>query len=170
MSSFCTSQRQVQAFASYALKLRKEVDHGLKFETTPQAAMGLEPGAYFRLVSEVTHTSRFNNGAINSEGLITSTTAMADGVYSVLTWQPGTVGVSEDQLTVSGGKAQEGGLFGRVFTLKNSTTSSRIYKIESLSYGQEGFVEIAGSYQPLTASGALATLDWSDEHFVVEVG
>ena len=170
MSSFCTSQVQVQAFAAYALKLRKEVDHGLKFETTPQAAMGLEPGAYFRLVSEVTHTSRFNNGAINSEGLITSTTTMADGTYNVLTWQPGTVGVSEDTLVVQDGKAQESGLFGRVFTLKNSTTSSRVYKVESLSYGQEGFVEIAGSYQPLTASGALATLDWSDEHFVVEVG
>ena len=170
LSNFCTTQRQAEVFAKYALKLRKEVDHGLKFSTTPQSAMGLEPGAYFRLVSEVTHTSRFNNGAINSEGLITSTTTMADGVYNVLTWQPGTVGVSEDQLTVSGGKAQEGGLFGRVFTLKNSTTTSRVYKVESLSYGQEGFVEVAGSYQPLTADGALATLDWNSSHFVVEVG
>jgi len=71
---------------------------------------------------------------------------------------------------VQDGKALESGLFGRVFTLKNSTTTSRVYKVESLSYGQEGFVEIAGSYQPLTASGALATLDWTDSHFAVEVG
>jgi hypothetical protein len=170
LTSFCTSQQQVQTFASYALKLRKEVDHGLKFETTPQAAMGLEPGAYFRLVSEVTHTSRFNNGAINDEGYITSTNTMADGAYSILSWQPGTVGVSEDTLTVSNGKAVEAGLFGRVFTLRNSTTTSRVYKVESISYGEEGFVEVAGSYQPLTAAGALATLAWTDSDFVIEVG
>ena len=170
LSDFCTTQQQAEIFAKYALKLRKEVDHGLKFSTTPQSAMGLEPGAYFRLVSEVTHTSRFNNGAINSEGLITSTSTLADGSYNVLTWEPGTVGVIEDTLEVKDGKALEAGLFGRVFTLKNSTTSSRVYKVESISYGQEGFVEIAGSYQPLTADGALAVLDWTDEHFVVEVG
>jgi hypothetical protein len=132
--------------------------------------MGLEPGAYFRLVSEVTHTSRFLNGSINSEGFITSTNTMADGAYRVLTWQPGTVGVIENTLTVVSGKAQEGGLFGCVFTLLNSTTTSRVYKVESISYGQEGFVEIAGSYQPLTNAGSLAVLDWTDEHFVVEVG
>ena len=170
LSAFCTTREQGEVFAKYALKLRKEVDHGLKFETTPQSAMGLEPGAYFRLVSEVTHTSRFNNGSIDSGGFITSTQTMADGTYNVLTWQPGTVGVSEDQMTVSGGKAQNAGLFGRVFTLKNSTTTSRVYKVESLSYGEEGFVEIAGSYQPLTATGSLATLDWTDNHFVIEVG
>ena len=170
LSAFCTTREQGEVFAKYALKLRKEVDHGLKFQTTPQSAMGLEPGAYFRLVSEVTHTSRFNNGSIDSGGFITSTQTMADGTYNVLTWQPGTVGVSEDQMTVSGGKAQNAGLFGRVFTLKNSTTTSRVYKVESLSYGEEGFVEIAGSYQPLTATGSLATLDWTDNHFVIEVG
>lgn len=170
LTAFCTTQQQGEIFAKYALKLRKEVDHGLTFETTPQAAMGLEPGAYFRLVSEVTHTSRFNNGSINSEGSITSTQTMADGTYNVLTWEPGTVGVTEDQMTVSKGKTTNAGLFGRVFTLKNSTTTSRVYKVESLSYGQEGFVEIAGSYQPLTASGSLATLDWTDSHFIREVG
>ena len=170
MTNFCTTARQARIFAKYALKLRKEVDHGLKFETTPQSAMGLSPGAYFRLVSEVTHTSRFNNGAISNEGLITSTSTMADGTYSVLTWQPGTVGVSENTLTVSSGKALDSGLFGRVFTLKNATTTSRVYKVESISYGQEGFVEVSGSYQPLTATGTLATMQWDADDFVEEVG
>lgn len=170
LTGFCTTQQQASIFAKYALKLRKEVDHGLQFETTPQAAMGLEPGAYFRLVSEVTHTSRFNNGSIDSVGFITSTQTMADGIYSVLSWRPGTVGISEDQMVVSDGKTTNAGLFGRVFTLKNSTTTSRVYKVESLSYGQDGFIEISGSYQPLTSTGSLATLDWSDSHFVVEIG
>ena len=170
LGSFCTTQRHPVTFCQYALKLRLLVDHGLRFETTPQAAMGLEPGAYFRLVSEVTHTSRWNNGVIDSEGRITSTTTLADGTYAILAWQPGTVGITETTLQVNGGRTQNAGLFGQVFTLHNSTTTNRLYKVESISYGQEGFVEIAGSYQPLTDRGTLAALDWGVNDFVVEVG
>ena len=168
LSGFCTSQLQAQVFAQYALMLRKTVDHGIVFETTPQSAMGLEPGQYFRFVSEATHTSRFNNGSINSEGFITSTTALADGTYDVLVWMPGTVGVGEALLGVKDGKALQPELFGQVFTIKNSTTTSRVYKLESLSYSSEGFVEVAGSYAPLTAEGTLATLDWQPGAFLAD--
>jgi hypothetical protein len=61
-------------------------------------------------------------------------------------------------------------LWGTVFTLNNTTTTSRVYKVESLAYAEEGWVTIAGSYQPLTASGSLAVLDWNDGHFVEETG
>jgi hypothetical protein len=168
LSGFCTDQRQAQAFVMFALGLRKVVDHGLTFETTPQSAMGLEPGQYFRLVSEVTHTSRFNNGSINSEGFITSTTTLADGNYDILCWKPGTVGVGEAVLGVKDGKALQPGLFGQVFTIKTSVTTSRVYKVESLSFSPEGFVEIAGSAQPLTPTGSLSTLDWQADHFLIE--
>ena len=168
LSGFCTDQRQAQVFSQYALTLRKTVDHGIIFETTPQAAMGLEPGQYFRFVSEATHTSRFNNGSINSEGFITSTTALADGTYDVLVWMPGTVGVGEALLGVKDGKALQPELFGQVFTIKNSTTTSRVYKLESLSYSSEGFVEVAGSYAPLTDGGTLAVLDWQEGTFLTD--
>ena len=47
ISSFCTSKKMVEAFAKVALRLRKYVDHGVVFTTTPQAAMRLAPGDYF---------------------------------------------------------------------------------------------------------------------------
>jgi hypothetical protein len=168
LSGFCTDQRQPEAFLRYALGLRKVVDHGLTFETTPQAAMGLEPGAYFRFVSEATHTSRFNNGSINSDGFITSTTALANGSYNVLTWLPGTVGVGEATLGVKDGKALQPELWWQVFTIQTSVTTNRVYKVESLSYTSEGFVEVAGSAQPLTPEGTLATLAWDPSFFVVD--
>jgi hypothetical protein len=168
MSGFCTTQAQAQIFAQYALRLRQVVDHGLVFETTPQAAMGLEPGFYFRFVSEVTHTSRFNNGSINSEGFITSTTELVDGDYNVLAWLPGTVGVGQTILGVRDGRALQPELFGQVFTVQTTATQDRVYKVESLSYTSEGFVEVAGSCQPLSASGALAVLDWDSQSFVAE--
>ena len=168
MSGFCTSQEQAQTFSQYALLLRKEIDHGLMFETTPSGAMGLEPGDYIRFVSEATHTSRFNNGSINSEGYITSTTTLADGEYNVLTWLPGTVGVGQSILGVKDGRALQPELFGQVFTLKTSATTSRVYKVESLSYTAEGFVELAGSSQPLTEDGTLTTALWNPSLFVAE--
>jgi hypothetical protein len=169
-SDWCCSIDHAMLFAKYALKLRQLVDHGVTFTTTPASALGLSPGDYIRLVSEVTHTSRFRNGSIDSEGLITSTSTLADGDHTVLIWRPGTVGVAQATLTVRGGRAQQGGLYSTVFTVANSTTVSRVYKVESLTIGDEGFVEVAGSYQPITGDGKLAALQWADSDFVLELG
>ncbi len=35
MSVFCTSEDHATTFAMFAIKVRKEVDHGIKFTTTP---------------------------------------------------------------------------------------------------------------------------------------
>jgi hypothetical protein len=61
-------------------------------------------------------------------------------------------------------------LWGTVFTLKNTTTTNRVYKVETLSYSDDGLVDVAASYAPLTDRGSLAVLDWPDAAFQVEVG
>jgi hypothetical protein len=132
--------------------------------------MGMEPGQYFRLVSEVTHTSRFENGVVNSEGTVASTHGLTDGDHPILYWVPGTTEVKTATMTVSGGIAQQAALRGIVFTLANTVTTSRVYKVETLSYTEDGFVEVAGSYQPTTDSGALTVLNWGPSDFVVETG
>lgn len=170
MSGFCTSQGHASTFLKYALKTRQLVDHGLKFETTPQAAMSLAPGEYFRLVSESTHTSRFQNGLITDDGTVQTVDGSSISNAPILYWRPGTTTVLEATLTVQNGRTSQTSLFGTVFALRNSTTISRVYKVESLSYAEDGLVEVAGSYTPLTASGALAVLDWGASDFVVELG
>lgn len=167
MSGWCTTFEHAFTFARYALKLRQLVDHGLSFETTPQAAMNLAPGEYFRLVSEVTHTSRFDNGSITADGTIQSVNNL-NGSYQILYWMPGTAGVSETTLTAVNGKTSQAFLFGSVFTLKNTTTTNRVYKVETLSYAEDGLVSVTASHVPLTAAGSLAILDWPAGHFVVE--
>ena len=42
MSDFCTNENHANIFLSHALMIRNKVDHGIKFETTPQAALGLK--------------------------------------------------------------------------------------------------------------------------------
>lgn len=170
MSGFCTTQSHALLFAKYALKVRKEVDHGLKFTTTPQAAMNLMPGDYFRLVSKATHTSRFHNGLIGSDGAIQSANSNNLDQAQILYWVPGTTELKKATLTVSDDRTKQEALYGTVFTVLNEITEQRIYKVESLSYAEDGLVEVAGSYAPVTDQGKLAVLDWTDESFVIETG
>ena len=169
MSGWCTTQEHAFTFARYALKLRQLIDHSVTFETTPQAAMNLAPGEYFRLVSEATHTSRFNNGSIGPDGAIQSANTL-NGNYPILYWEPGTVGVQSATLTATNGRTSQTGLFGTVFTLNNTTTTNRVYKVETLSYAENGLVEVTASHVPLTSSGSLAVLNWDNSMFVTEIG
>lgn len=155
---------QAIIFSMNAIRTRTLVTHSVTFQTTPQMAMGLNPGEYFRLVSEATHTSRFNNGAVSDDGVVTSTTPLSSGSYSVYYWTPGLTAVNTGTLSISNGIASN--LRGTIYTLRNPVTEDRIYKLESLSYAEDGLVEVTGSHVPLTRFGALAVMD--DSGFDVE--
>jgi hypothetical protein len=169
MTQFCTVKpgdypNHPVTFAQVAIRTRTLVTHSVTFQTTPEMAMGLIPGQYFRLVSEATHTSRFNNGAISEDGVITSTTPVQGG-EEVYFWTPGSAGIQEAVLTVSNGISVF--LRGVIFTVKDTTTEDRIYKVESLTYAEDGLVELTGSHVPLTTTGALAIMD--NRGFVVDL-
>lgn len=166
MSGFCTSQLHAARYAYYALRLRQQVDHSITFQTTPQAAMGLAAGDYFKVASNSTHTSRFNNGSINDEGYVTSVDDLADGSYSVYFWNVGTEGVREGTIVVSDGKVSDSTFFNTVFTIVVASEQKRVYKLEALTYGEDGLIEISGSHMPLTSTGSLKILDWNPADFV----
>ena len=48
--------------------------------------------------------------------------------------------------------------------------ANRVYKCESLTYADDGLVEVAGSHMELNNDGQLRYLDWDDSAFVAEVG
>jgi len=164
LSGFCTSEENARKFAKFALKTRQEVDHGVRFETTPQAALNLEPGDYFRLVSEATHTSRLLNGSIGIDGTIQGI-RLSDGNKNIFFYKPGTDGVQQETLSVQNGKTTQGNLFGTVFSVSTNAVNDRVYKVESISYAEDGLIEVAGSNVPLTTSGTLKVLDWSNNQF-----
>ena len=165
MSVFCTSSRHAETFLRYALRVRQLIDHGITFSTTPQAAMFLAPGQYFRLYSESTHTSRFENGSISSDGTVQSIGEDILTNADIYYWRSGMEEVREAKLKVIEGKTQDSNLFNSVFTVKKTNRSDRVYKVESLSYGEEGLIEVAASHVPLTATGSLAILDWTASDF-----
>ena len=161
MSVFCTTSQHAARFGRYALRTRQLVDHGLSFETTPQAAMSLVPGDYFRLYSESTHTSRFANGVISDSGVIQSQTTVSNG-DSIYYWKPGQEGVSGPTAIIIEGGLADSAFRGCVFTIALTNSSDRVYKLESLTFADDGFVEVAGSYTPLTSDGKLAVLNQYD--------
>ena len=176
LTGFCTRKDHALKYAKYILKTRKEVDHGLSFKTTPEAVLGLTPGDYFRLVSEATHTERFQNGTISSTGIVQSSKSDDFTDQPIMYWKAGTEKeVQSGNLTTVNGKAQEGSLYGSVFTVADNVVTNRIYKCESIAYGEEGLIEIAGSHCPVNADGVGGKVDntpkvleWDDSHFVIE--
>ena len=164
LSNWCTNDIHAQQFAAIALATRKEVDHGITFETTPTSVLGVLPGDYIRVISEVTHTSRFNNGSVDKDGFVTSRVAIS-GTINVYYWEPGKLGqVQSGSLSVnSDGKVNQGSLIGTLFAQVDTTTEDRLYKIESLTYGEEGFIKVAASHAPLTSDNKLAVLYRAEE-------
>ena len=165
MSDFCTSQDHAVEFLEHALMIRKKVDHGIKFETTPQAALGLKPGDYIRFISEATHTNRFENGVISLDGVVQSVGNNSLTNVNIYHWKPGTDEALEATLNVVNGKTTNANLYGSVFTVKQTTESNRLYKVESLTYNNEGLIEVSGSHAPLLSDGTLATINYNSDDF-----
>ena len=165
MSDFCTNENHAEAFLRHALKIREKVDHGIKFETTPQAALGLKPGDYIRFISEATHTSRFENGVISADGVVQSVGNSSLSDVNIYHWKPGTEEVKEATLNVVNGRTTNSNLYGSVFTVKQTSESNRLYKVESLTYNDEGLIEVSASHAPLLSDGTLATINYNPNDF-----
>lgn len=166
LSGFCTSRTHAKSYAYYILKLRKEVDHGLSFKTTPQYCVGLSPGDYFRLVSEATHVDRYRNGVITADGKVVSNETIT-GSQTIYYWKPNSTEVEEATVNFDGDLS----VTGVVFAIKDVVTTNRVYKAETISYSEDGLIEVSGSHAPLTSAGTLAILDgwrktYPKNHFI----
>ena len=132
MSGFCTTAAHARKYAKYILKLRKEVDHGLTFKTAPQYCFNLAPGDYFRLVSEATHTSRYDNGVITEDGEVLSIDPITDTNANIYYWKAGTAVEKVQEASGVNFVTGAGLPRGVLFTLKNSVTSNRVNKLETI--------------------------------------
>jgi hypothetical protein len=170
LTQFCTSRKQAVHFAKYALKARQWIDHVIEFETTPESMYNVEPGDYIRVISHLCHPDRFATGHITNDGIVQSSQDIASGTR-VYYWNPtftkdaatnsfirvGTLSISSD------GKAQNA-FRGCVFAVVSETTSNRVYKVDTIAIGEEGFVAVTGTHMPVGGQGQLKVMTgWDDE-------
>ena len=176
MTQFCTNEDHAVAFGKYALATRTLVTHGIKFQTTPNSVAGLEPGDYMRVATTVNHVSTARSGSIDPSGFIQTASTLGTGNINVVYWTTNTTTVQEASLRVEfrTGFTQpvttQTRLFNSLWCEQVQSTQERIYKVESISFADDGLIEVAGSEIPLTASGQLATLEWVDNEIYEVVG
>ena len=177
MTQFCTSRDHAIKFGKFALRIRKEIDHSVSFETTPDAAHSLSPGDYIRLAVSIQHqerqsgyTERLRTGSTAPNGTVQVNQGInltSDDV-DVYYWKPGFDTVRSGTLSIRDGVATDTAMRGIIFTRKRTASEARVYKIESIAYNDESFVEISATYTPLTKDGKMKVLQWNDSDFVIE--
>ena len=157
LSNWCTNPQQAKLFAAIALSIRKEIDHGIVFQTPPSSVFGLLGGDYIRVLTEATHTSRFNNGSIDDKGKVICRSTIS-GSINAYVWSPGTLGgIEKKSFSVNSAGTNSAGLKNKLFAQVDSTIEDRIYKVESITYGEDGLIQVAASHVPLK-NGKLAVL------------
>ena len=178
MTQFCTSREHAIKFAKFALRVRQTVDHSVSFETTPDAAHTLAPGDYIRLGVSIQHqernigyTDRLRTGSVSPDGTVQFNQGieLPDAEFEVYYWKPGFEGVRSGTLRIVDRVVPDVAMRGILFTRRRTESEARVYKIESIAYTDESFVEITASYTPLRRdSEKLQVLDWDDNNFVIE--
>ena len=168
MSGFCTSEGHALDFAKHILSIREYTDHTVNFKTAPHYINGVKPGDYIRVFSTTNHTSRFNNGAILEDGTVVSKDTIT-GLKDFYYWKPSEQEVREDTVNFSDSNAVKA-FAGTLFTIKETEKTDQCYKVESITFGEDGLIDLSASYVKLTSDGKLAILQgWTDgSRFVIE--
>ena len=129
LSNWCNNEEHAKLFAAIALSIRKEVDHGIVFSTPPSSVFNLMAGDYIRVLTEATHTSRFNNGSIDKDGIVISRSTIT-GEINVYAWSPGDLdGVEKKTFSVDSNGENTAALKNKLFAQVDTTEEDRIYKI-----------------------------------------
>lgn len=151
LTQYCTSRDHALLAAKYILSVRRRITHSVRFKTTA-LGLNLAPGSYIRVITEASPYSGVNNGVVSETGAITSATPLANGNYSIVYYRPPAEAVSTGTLTVSGNATSQSALYGSVFSVVTSATTSNTYIVEQLTLDGEGLVEIVASHFPTDAS------------------
>ena len=152
LTAFCTTEHHAKLVGKYFLSLRDRVTHTVSFSTTPHG-LDLAPGDYIKVVTETTPYSPAANGSINGSGVITSASTIANGSHTVLYY----LTASDDEVKtgtmhVSDGVVSDSAFHNSIFTLQVTTASQNVYRVETITLGEDMIVQITASEFPCTDS------------------
>ena len=157
LSNFCTNRTHAEDRAKLECQSKRYITHAVSFKTTPTEA-GVQAGSIIKLGIETINYEQPQNGAISNTGEVTSWPPLSDGTYDVIIWDGKTLDENA-QLTVLNGRSAT--YKNAVFCRADSNNRADTYKVTSVSFDEEGNVEIEALYWPTTDSGeSLMTVDW----------
>ncbi len=165
ISDYATSERHAIDRAKWECLVRRYVTHTVTFKTTPTEA-ALDIGAVFKVGMETINYNQPQNGAIAENGEVTAWPPLGDGNYPVLLWDGKTQAIQETTISIRGGKSAPAS---SVFCLRNSISDVQTYKTQSLSFDEDGNIDVVATYFPTDAAGnSLMVQRFNDSNFIIE--
>jgi hypothetical protein len=163
VSEYCTNLEHAIDFACYIIRVRRLITHSVKFSTTPEGIdNGIRAGDYIKVALDFTFYDEFANGVILEDGTIVSTRPdlLLPGTHAAVYWDGSDSNVVEGTITIdSNGLATPTGV---VFIKKNINSEVRVYKVESISLGENGVIDIEAVHHPVDSSGvSLLGKNWT---------
>ena len=143
----------------------------MTFKTTANDLVGIEPGDYIKVTSACTHKARWNNGSIGPDGQITATETLGINPR-ILYWKGGDTDVAEIDLIYASDsgrqRTSQTALWGSVFTLLRDVEADiRTYRVTSISYADDGMIDVSAAHSVATAAGGLVLADWNEDDFEI---
>ena len=165
VSDYVTSERHAIDLAKWKCLSRRLVTHSITFKTTPTEA-ALDISAIFKLGMETVSYNQPQNGVISNNGTVTTWPPIADGTYAVLLWDGKADVIQELNITITGGTCDRKS---SVFCLKSSISNVQTYKTQSLSYDEDGNIDVVATYFPTLGNGYSQIVDeFGDNNFLIE--
>ena len=150
LTDCCTTKEHAIKIGKYFLALRHHVKHTCTFKTTPHG-LDLAPGDYIRVTTETSPYNAAKNGTISASGDITSASTINDGTYSFYYYSTSTDAsdvVLAENVQISNGTILGWDHGASIFSLKETTESQNVYRVEQITLDQENIVEIVASEFP----------------------
>ena len=149
-----TSRYHAELFAKFVLSSRRHKTHAVTFKTLPYG-LGLAPGDFIRVVTQIGYTQPTASGVIDNEGNIVCHQHLAATTYAIYYWDKSDSDIKEGSLTVEivNDLPKAKSCFNTIFAIKDTDMQSLVYMVESLDLDEEGLVQITASYFPVDSSG-----------------
>lgn len=161
LTAFATSEVHAVDVGKMTCRLARLVTHSVSFKTTPEEAI-VSLGKTFLVAQEVAQYNLPPNGIIEADGTIRSWPPLANGTYSIYAWRGKTNTIETISITVLNGKTTPLASTA-VFALVNPAAPPVPYKTKSITFDEDGNIDIEGDYWP----EAEIIANW-DTGFVVE--
>ena len=148
LSGFCTSEKHAKDFGKYVISAKEEITHLITFKTAPHYVEGLQPGDYIRVYSTTQHTDRFKNGAILDGGKVVSRDTIT-GSNDIYYWNSSKTEVDFAAGVNFNSSSALAAYAGSLFTIRTTDKTNQCYKVESITFGDDGLIELAATHTPL---------------------
>ena len=175
VSAYVTNCYHAIDIAAAFIRIRSLITHKIKF-TTGLGGIDkpITAGVYIKVPVDYTTYNEFSSGIILSDGRVVTSLpgVIADGTYSVLSWDYTDAEVVNLTISITNGVAD---VTNKLISIPNSNTQENVYKIESVLVDDDGAIVVEAIHSPVNTLGySLLTRNWptykTDANWIIEPG